>query len=74
MELFTSKEKETINLLISKDKTLSEISKHLQISKPATSKYLKKFEQQGLITSTYQRTKNGRTIRIIFDHFISSVQ
>ena len=63
MELFTSKEKEIINLLISKDKTLSEISKHLQISKPATSKYLKKFEQQGLITSTYQRTKNGRTIR-----------
>lgn len=69
MELFTSKEKEIINLLISEDKTLSEISKHLQISKPATSKYLKTFEQQGLITSSYQRTKKGRTIQYHLQSF-----
>jgi len=63
MELFTKKEKEIINFLNTGDKSLSEIAQHLQISKPATSKYLKKFEQKQLIKGTYQKTKNGRTIR-----------
>lgn len=63
MDLFTKKEKEIINFLNTEDKNLPEIAKHLQISKPATSKYLKKLEQQKLIKGTYQKTKSGRTIR-----------
>ena len=75
MDLFSAKEKEIINLLITDDKTLSEISEHLGISKPATSKYLKKFTQQKIIRGTYEKTNKGRTIRyhLLPFHLICSI-
>ena len=42
MELLNKYEKKIIEILIRNDKTLSEISAVIGISKPATSKHLKK--------------------------------
>ena len=61
MELFNTYEKHIIELLMQHDKTLSELSTVLGISKPATSKHLKKLEKQHLIKGTYERTSVGRT-------------
>ncbi|MBU1855120.1 MAG: ArsR family transcriptional regulator [Nanoarchaeota archaeon] len=63
MHLFNSYEKHIIELLIQQEKTLPELSSAIGISKPATSKYLKKLEEQHIIKGTYQRNKVGRTIQ-----------
>ncbi len=62
MELLNKYEKRIIELLIQNDKTLPEISAIIGISKPATSKYLKKLEEKGIIKGTYERNSVGRTI------------
>ena len=63
MHLLNKYEKHIIELLIQTDKTLPEISTEIGISKPATSKHLKKLEQQKIIKGTYERTTIGRTIK-----------
>lgn len=63
MELLNKYEKQIIELLIQNDKTLPEISAVIGISKPATSKHLKKLEDQNIIKGTYERNSIGRTIK-----------
>ncbi|MBN2602657.1 MAG: ArsR family transcriptional regulator [Candidatus Thermoplasmatota archaeon] len=63
MELLNKYEKQIIEQLIQDDKTLPEISTVLGISKPATSKYLKKLEEQNIIKGSYERNSVGRTIK-----------
>ena len=63
MEIFTKYEKQIIELLLQNNRTLPEIATKLQISKPTTSKYLKKLEEKRIITGTYEKTSVGRTIR-----------
>ncbi len=62
MDLLNNHEKKIIELIIEKDRTLSEISKLIGLSKPATSKYLKKLEEQGILKSTYKINREGRII------------
>lgn len=69
MELLNKYEKQIIEQLIESDKTLSEISEELGISKPATSKHLKKLEEQNIITGTYERNSVGRTIKYSLQPF-----
>ncbi len=69
MELLNKYEKKVIELLIQEDKTLPEISARIGISKPATSKYLKKLEEQNIIKGTYERNSIGRTIRYSLSEF-----
>ncbi len=69
MELLNKYEKQIIELLIQKDKTLTEISSEIGISKPATSKYLKKLEQQKIIKGSYERNSVGRTIKYSLQQF-----
>ena len=63
MELLNKYEKQIIEILIKNDTTLSEISTEIGISKPATSKYLKKLEEQKIIKGSYERNSIGRTIK-----------
>ena len=63
MELLNEYEKRILELLIEEDRTLSEISKELGLSKPATSKYLKKLEEEGVIEGSYERNREGRVVR-----------
>jgi len=69
MELFNKYEKKIIELLIQNEKTLSEISAVIGISKPATSKYLKKLEDQNIVKGTYVRNSIGRTIKYNLQEF-----
>jgi DNA-binding MarR family transcriptional regulator len=69
MDLVNNYEKQIIELLIQNDKTLPEISTIIGISKPATSKYLKKLEQKKLIKGTYERNSAGRTIKYSLQQF-----
>jgi len=69
MELLNKYEKKIIELLIQNDKTLPEISAAIGISKPATSKYLKKLEEQNIIKGTYERNTIGRTIKYSLQQF-----
>ena len=69
MELLNKHEKKIIKLLIQNDKTLPEISARIGISKPATSKYLKKLEEQKIIKGTYERNSIGRTIKYCLQEF-----
>ena len=69
MELLNKYEKRIIELLIQNDKTLPEISAIIGISKPATSKYLKKLEEQKIIKGTYERNTIGRTIKYSLQQF-----
>lgn len=69
MNLLNKYEKRIIELLIQNDKTLPEISAIIEISKPATSKYLKKLEEQNIIKGTYERNSVGRTIRYSLQQF-----
>jgi DNA-binding Lrp family transcriptional regulator len=69
MELLNKYEKQIIELLIKNDRTLSEISSEIGISKPATSKYLKKLEEQNIIKGVYERNSIGRTIKYSLQKF-----
>ena len=69
MELLNKYEKQIIELLIKNDKTLPEISAEIRISKPATSKYLKKLEEQNIIKGVYERNSIGRTIKYSLQQF-----
>jgi len=69
MELLNKYEKRIIELLIQNDKTLPEISAAIGISKPATSKYLKKLEEQNIIKGTYERNSTGRTVKYSIQQF-----
>ena len=63
MELFNTSQKRIIELLLIDDKTLPEIAHELGLSKPGTSKYLKKLEELNIVKGTYERNTEGRTIR-----------
>ena len=69
MELLNKYEKQIIELLIQNDKTLPEISAAIGISKPATSKHLKKLEEQNIIKGIYERNFIGRTIKYCLRQF-----
>jgi len=63
MDLLSDYEKRILNLIANGKATLTEISREIGLSKPATSKYLKKLEEQGIIKGGYERSKEGRIIR-----------
>ena len=69
MELLNKYEKQIIELLIQNDKTLPEISAEIGISKPATSKHLKKLEEKKIINGFYERNSIGRTIKYSLQQF-----
>jgi DNA-binding Lrp family transcriptional regulator len=69
MELLNKYEKQIIDQLIESDRTLPEISAIIGISKPATSKHLKKLEEQNIIKGTYERNSVGRTIKYSLQPF-----
>ena len=69
MELLNKHEKQIIEILIQKDKTLPEISAILGISKPATSKHLKKLEEVKIVKGTYELNSVGRTIKYSLQPF-----
>jgi len=69
MELLNDYEKRIIELIAERDRTLTEISKELGLSKPATSKYLKKLEEQGIIRGRYERNREGRVICYALEGF-----
>lgn len=56
----SSKVKKILNALLEGEKTLTEISGHLGISKPATIKYLNEMEKIGMISSLTVSTNIGR--------------
>ena len=69
MELLKKHEKQIIEILIQKDKTLPEISAIIGISKPATSKHLKKLEEVKIVKGTYELNSVGRTIKYSLQPF-----
>jgi len=69
MELLNKHEKQIIEILIQKDKTLPEISAIIGISKPATSKHLKKLEEVKIVKGTYELNSVGRTIKYSLQPF-----
>ncbi len=69
MKLFNKYEKEIIELLLQKDITLSEIAAEIKISKPTTSMYLKRLEQNGIIKGEYEKNHIGRRIRYSLQPF-----
>jgi DNA-binding Lrp family transcriptional regulator len=69
MQLLNKYESQIIELLIQNDKTLSEISAEMDISKPATSKHLKKLEEKKIIKGVYERSLVGRTIKYSLQQF-----
>jgi len=75
MKLFNKYEQQIIEILLHKDKTLSEIAKEIGISKPTTSMYLKRMEQNNVVTGTYEKNHIGRTIRYSLQpiHMIFSI-
>ena len=69
MKLFNKYEKRITEILLKKDITLSEISAEIGISKPTTSMYLKRLEENGIIKGTYEKNHVGRTIRYSLQPF-----
>ena len=69
MELFNNSQKRIIEILLTGNKTLPEIASALGISKPGTSKYLKKLEELNIVKGAYERTTDGRTIRYSLQPF-----
>ncbi len=63
MKLFNKYEQKIIEILLKKDKTLSEIATEIGISKPTTSMYLKRMEKDKIVIGTYEKNHIGRTIR-----------
>jgi predicted nucleotidyltransferase len=63
IHLFNPQQKRIIELLLIADKTLPQLAEDLGLSKPGTSKYLKKLEELHLLTGAYERNFDGRTIR-----------
>jgi len=63
MNFFSTPQKRIIELLLTADKTLPELSTALGRSKPGTSKYLKKLEEIHIVKGAYERNVDGRTIR-----------
>jgi len=63
MNFFSNPQKRIIELLLTADKTLPELSAALGRSKPGTSKYLKKLEELHIAKGVYERNADGRTIR-----------
>jgi predicted nucleotidyltransferase len=52
-----------LNLVIKEEQSLTDITNQLQISKPTALKYLNSMENLQLITSKYQKTRQGRVKR-----------
>ena len=69
MELFNNSQKRIIEILLTGNETLPEIASALGISKPGTSKYLKKLEELNIVKGTYERNAEGRTIRYSLQPF-----
>lgn len=69
MKLFNKYEKQIIEVLLQKDITLSEIATEIGISKPTTSMYLKRLEENGIIKGTYEKNNAGRIIRYSLQPF-----
>ena len=69
MKLFNKYEKRIIDILLKKDITLSEISAEIRISKPTTSMYLKRLEENGILKGNYEKNHVGRTIRYSLQPF-----
>ena len=69
MKLFNKYEKRIIDILLKKDITLSEISAEIGISKPTTSMYLKRLEENGIVKGNYEKNHVGRTIRYSLQPF-----
>jgi len=69
MELFNTSQKRIVEILLTDNKTLPEIASALGISKPGTSKYLKKLEELNIVKGTYERNADGRTIRYSLQPF-----
>ena len=69
MKLFNKYEKQIIDILLQKDKILSEISAEIGISKPTTSTYLKRLEENGIIKGNYEKNQVGRIIRYSLQPF-----
>ena len=75
MEILNVYEKKIIEMLIERKRTLSQISEKLKLSKPSTSKYLKKLEEKGIVEGEYRRDRNGRSLiyRLRPFHLIFSI-
>lgn len=75
MDFFHPAQTQIIELLLTGDKTLSELSSALRRSKPGTSKHLKRLEQLGIVTGSYERNVEGRTIRYHLEpyHLVLSI-
>ncbi|KYK22230.1 hypothetical protein AYK24_02450 [Thermoplasmatales archaeon SG8-52-4] len=69
MKWLNKYEKQIIELLVQNDKTLSEISAGIGISKPATSKYLNRLEENNLIKGKYEINSTGRSIKYSLQPF-----
>jgi hypothetical protein len=67
------KVKKIINLLLTSEKSLTEISHSLKVSKPSALKYLNSMETLGLITSKYHTTKIGREKKFKIHTFSSTL-
>lgn len=75
MEILNVYEKRIIEMLIEGERTLSQISKNLKLSKPSTSKYLRRLEEKGIVEGEYIRDRNGRSLvyRLRSFHLIFSI-
>lgn len=60
MDLLTNNQKKIIEFLAKKDRTLTEITNKLNISKAATLKHLKKLREADLISKKMETTEVGR--------------
>ena len=69
IRIFNPSEQLIIEYLLTGEKTLSDIAKKLRFSKPGTSKYLKKLEDNGLVKGVYEKTTEGRTVRYHLEPF-----
>lgn len=63
ISVFTPRQNEIAALLASGEKTLTEIAKALDVTKPAAQKLLSKLESMGLILSTLRASPVGRVKR-----------
>ena len=69
MKIFNKYEKRIIEILLQKNITLSEIAAEIGISKPTTSMYLKRLEENGIIKGKYEKNNAGRIIRYSLQPF-----
>ncbi|MCK4717166.1 MAG: ArsR family transcriptional regulator [Thermoplasmata archaeon] len=60
MNILSLQEKKIISFLLNGDKSLTSISKHLEMSKPAALKYLNGMEGMGMVCSEARTTRYGR--------------